>query len=275
MGRVRTGTAQLLIATDVAARGLDIDQLTHVFNYDLPSAPEAYVHRIGRVGRAGREGVAITLADPREHSLLRSIERLTKQPIEIARIPTFTDLQNRRLELTSAAIQEAAAQGGLVRFREVIESLSDDLDLTQIALAAIKLAHESRVGSEGEEENIPDLSSRMGRERPDSRAGRKAGRSTEPARGRRVRADRAGTGAMTRVFIGAGRSTGIRPQDLVGAIANEAGISGREIGAIEISDRFSLVEIPENAADRVIDALRESTIKGKKTVVRRERYRGH
>ena len=107
MGRLRGGTADLLVATDVAARGLDIDQLTHVVNYDVPSAPEAYVHRIGRVGRAGREGVAITLAEPREHRLLKTIERVTRQRITVEKVPTVADLRARRLELTRAALHES------------------------------------------------------------------------------------------------------------------------------------------------------------------------
>ena len=107
MGRLRRGTADLLVATDVAARGLDIDQLTHVVNYDVPSAPESYVHRIGRVGRAGREGVAITLAEPREHRLLDNIERLTKQTIAIEKIPTVADLRARQMELTLDQVREA------------------------------------------------------------------------------------------------------------------------------------------------------------------------
>src|SRR5204863_3600660 len=100
MNRLRSGTTELLVATDVAARGLDIDQLTHVVNYDVPSAPESYVHRIGRVGRAGRQGVAITLAEPREHRLLKNIEQLTRQKIAVEKVPTVADLRARRMELT-------------------------------------------------------------------------------------------------------------------------------------------------------------------------------
>ena len=107
MGRLRGGTADLLVATDVAARGLDIEQLTHVVNYDVPSAPESYVHRIGRVGRAGREGVAITLAEPREHRMLKTIERVAGAPIAVEKVPTVADLRARRLELTRAALRES------------------------------------------------------------------------------------------------------------------------------------------------------------------------
>ena len=115
MGRLRAGTADLLVATDVAARGLDIDQLTHVVNYDVPSAPDAYVHRIGRVGRAGREGVAITLAEPREHRMLKTIERLTRQRIAIEKVPTVADLRAGRMELTRATLREVLLEDDLER----------------------------------------------------------------------------------------------------------------------------------------------------------------
>lgn len=271
MGRLRSGSAELLIATDVAARGLDVEQLTHVVNYDVPSAPESYVHRIGRVGRAGREGVAITLAEPREHRLLKNIERVTRQRIDIAKIPTVADLRARRLELTRANLREAALRPDeLERFRVVVESLAGEFDLMDIAMAAVRVAHEATVGAEDDEENIPNFEPRPERfERPDSRkeGSRRPGKPVTASRGRRP-----ATEGMTRVFIGAGRDAGVRPQDLVGAIANEARLPGRQIGAIEISDRFSLVEVPEAAADSVIAALRNSTIKGKRPVVRRERY---
>ena len=275
MARLRSGTAELLIATDVAARGLDVEQLTHVFNYDVPSAPESYVHRIGRVGRAGREGVAITLAEPRELRLLKNIERVTKQRIDIAKIPTVEDLRARRLEHTKSAIRQSAMGGDLERFRSVIESLADEFDIMEVVLAAVKLAHETTVGNESDEETIPDMSARPDRDRNDryDRAdsyARRPGKPVDRPHARRTQGE-----GMTRVFIGAGRSAGIRPQDLVGAIANEAGLTGRDIGSIEISDRFSLVEVPEAAADNVIAALSESTIKGKKATVRRERYRSN
>ncbi|HEU0127413.1 MAG TPA: DEAD/DEAH box helicase [Pseudonocardiaceae bacterium] len=260
MGRLRSGTAELLIATDLAARGLDIEQLTHVVNYDVPSAPDAYVHRIGRVGRAGREGVAITLAEPREHRMLKVIERVTKQRITVEKVPTIADLRARRLELTRAALQESLLTDDLERFRVVVETLADEFDVMDVALAAVKLAHESS-GREADEEEIPEVVDATVRKRPDIRG----------ADGRERRRGCAETGGMTRVFLGVGRSVGIRPQDLVGAITGESHLGGRDIGAIEIADRFSLVEVPESAADEVIAALRHTTIKGKKPTVRRER----
>ena len=177
MGRLRAGTADLLVATDVAARGLDIEQLTHVVNYDVPSAPDAYVHRIGRVGRAGREGVAITLAEPREHRMLKTIERVTKQRIAVEKVPTVADLRARRLELTRAALHESLLEDDLEHFRVVVETLADEFDVMEVALAAVKLAHEAS-GAAADEEEIP-----RGRSRP--AATRKAGRR-ESARTRRA-----------------------------------------------------------------------------------------
>jgi ATP-dependent RNA helicase DeaD len=258
MGRLRNATADLLIATDLAARGLDIEHLTHVVNYSVPSAPEAYIHRSGRVGRAGREGVAITLAEPREHRMLKAIQRVTKQQITVEKVPTIADLRARRLELTRAALQESLLTNDLERFRVVVETLADEFDVMEVALAAVKLAHQS-LGDEADEQEFPELTEMPGRKRSDlSDADRCTGR-------------RARTAAMTRVVLGIGRNSGIRPQDLVGAITGESSLSGRDIGAIEITDRFSLVELPESAVDEVIAALRRTTIKGKKPTVRRER----
>ncbi|NUT21351.1 MAG: DEAD/DEAH box helicase [Hamadaea sp.] len=261
MARLRAGTADLLIATDVAARGLDIDLLTHVINYNVPSAAEAYVHRIGRVGRAGREGVAITLAEPREHRMLKTIEQATKHRFTIEKLPTVADLRTRRLEMTRAALQEILVAGDrLERFRVVVESLGDEFDIVDIALAAVQLAHES-TGNEIDEEEIPEYSDDIGRkarrDEPERRGGKGVNRSA---------------GGTVKLFFGLGRRANIRPQDIVGAIANEAGLKGRDIGAIEITDRFSLVEVPAGAADDVIRALRDSTVKGKKLVVRRESF---
>ncbi|MGD9798950.1 MAG: DEAD/DEAH box helicase, partial [Acidimicrobiia bacterium] len=152
MGRLRAGTADLLIATDVAARGLDVDHLSHVVNYDVPSAPEAYVHRVGRVGRAGREGIAITLAEPREHRLLKNIERLVGEPIAIERIPTVADLRSRRLAATLDRLRASIEDDDLDHVRVVVDTLSADFDLVEIALAAVKLAHEALGGDEDAED---------------------------------------------------------------------------------------------------------------------------
>jgi ATP-dependent RNA helicase DeaD len=246
MKRFRSGGIDLLIATDVAARGLDIEQLSHVVNYDVPSDPDAYVHRIGRVGRAGREGVAITLAEPREHRMLKTIERATGQTIGIERVPTVADLRARRLDLTRGALRETLLEGDLDRFRAVIEPLADEFDVVEIALAATKLAHEATNVTEEDDTEIPAIAAR-------------------PDRPRRER--------VAKLFVGAGRNRKLRPTDLVGAITGETRLNGRDIGAIEITERFSLVELPESAIDEVIAALRRGTIKGKKPTIRRDKGR--
>lgn len=286
MRRVRSNATDLLIATDVAARGLDVEHVSHVVNYDVPSAPESYVHRIGRTGRAGREGVAITLCEPRERRLLRNIEVVTKQKIEIATVPTVADLRARRLELTRGSLEEALLEGedSLETYRVVVNALAAEYDVVDIAAAAVKLADERGRDSEVAEEEIPVVEFR---ERPrlirEGREGRGERSGGDDRPGRSEREPRGDRGArrsvrgrqpewdVTRLYVGAGRKAGIRPGDLVGAIANEARMDSSDIGAIEIADRFSLVEVPEPMAERVIDALRGTTIKGKRVVVRRDR----
>jgi ATP-dependent RNA helicase DeaD len=273
MGRLRDGTAELLVATDVAARGLDVDTLTHVVNYDVPSAPESYVHRIGRVGRAGREGVAITLAEPRERRGLENIERLTKQKFDIATVPTVADLRARQVELTVEAVREALAAPDLDDFNVVLHSLAGDDSDRNIALAAIKLVHEAR-GQTIDELEIPDASDRLrggagtrsGGGRKDARPGGtkgKPGTRTERDRPSRETAD---TGF---VHVSLGRKAGVRPGDLVGAIANESGLSGREIGPIRISETYSVVGVPEASVEHVIETMQSTTMRGKRARVRR------
>lgn len=262
MKRFRSGALDLLVATDVAARGLDISQLSHVVNYDVPSEPEAYVHRIGRTGRAGREGTGITLLDPREQRLLRNIERVTKQKIEIAAVPTVADLRARRLELTRASLREAIVAGDLDHFRIVVESLGQEFDLLDIAAAGVKLAHVAN-GEKEDQAEIPRAALPVERPRE----------GPAPAFVPRVRRGPRAPDAVS-LFIGAGRNAGVRPADLVGAITNEAGLPARAIGAIELADRFSLVEVPEAVAEKVITALRKTKIRGHKVIVRREREEG-
>ncbi|MFN7573051.1 MAG: DEAD/DEAH box helicase [Betaproteobacteria bacterium] len=266
MKRVRAGAVDLLVATDVAARGLDVEQLSHVVNFNVPASPEAYVHRIGRTGRAGRAGVAITLAEPREHRLLRNIEQLTKQKIEVATVPTPMDVRARRLDLTRGALRALLEEGALDGYRVVADALASEFDPLDVAAAAVKLAHQAQQGdSAQDEEHIPSTEPRMRREpgpdapprKPHKAAG---GKGRTPARG----------GTMVRVYVGAGRMAGLRPADLVGAIANEAGVSAREIGAIEIEDRYSLVEVSGEIAEDAIRALRGTSIRGQRVVVRKD-----
>ncbi len=307
MNRLRTGTTELLIATDVAARGLDIDQLTHVVNYDVPSAPESYVHRIGRVGRAGREGTAITLAEPREQRLLANIERLTKQKIIIAKVPTVADLRARQIELTVSTLRDTLASEDLEDYATVIDTLSD-YDVRDLALAAIKWAHLTS-GAVVDEKEIPDASIRL--ERDSNARGkfgrdRDAGRGDKPAWGRdrptygsreggrdgardggrpAYGRDRDGDASrdarprgefvprsdagVAKVFFSVGREDGVRAGDFVGAIANETNLSGKQIGPIKIADRYTVVGVPEEAVEDVIRVMKKATLKGHKPSVRR------
>jgi ATP-dependent RNA helicase DeaD len=273
MARLRSGAAELLVATDVAARGLDVDQLTHVVNYDVPSAAESYVHRIGRVGRAGREGVAITLAEPREQRLLKNIERLTRQTIAIERVPSVADLRARQQQLTVETVARAIADSDVTTLRPVVDALLVDHELIDIALAALHLAHEA-AGATTDTAEIPDLAHKF-LERDDRRPAREGGREAGRDGGRReVHTHTHRRGAQSgnaRVYIGVGRSSGVRPNDLVGAIANETSLSGRDIGAIRVFDRYSVVEIPERSVDEVIGVMTNALIKGKKAPVRRYR----
>jgi ATP-dependent RNA helicase DeaD len=258
MNRVRTQKTDLLIATDVAARGLDIEHLSHVFNYDVPNAPEAYVHRIGRTGRMGREGTAITLAEPREHRLLRSIEQLTKQKIDVATVPTVADLRARRLELTRVTLRERIVAGDFDDVRVVVESLAEEFDVLDVAAAAVKMAHLASSSDSDEEIDVVAPQSDKRAAAPQRGPGG-SGRRDERA------------GDTVRLFIGAGRAAGIRPADLVGAITGEAGVPSRALGAIEISERFSLVEVPDELADDIVTAMGRANLRGKRVTVRRDR----
>ncbi len=280
MRRFRDETTDLLVATDVAARGLDIEHVSHVVNYDVPASPEDYVHRIGRTGRAGRAGMAITLAEPRERRLLRNIEHFTRQRIEPATVPTVADLRARQMHLTRAAVEEALAAGEYDRFRVLVEALADGHDALDIAAAALQLAHAALAGADDAAE-IPTAPLREPLPPPSARAsrgpvrggadgGRRGDRGAGPSGGGRSRSCGATAWQVARIHVGAGRTAGVRPADLVGAIANEAGVSPRLIGAIEIADRFAIVEVPDEIADAVVAALSAATIRGRRVEVRRE-----
>ncbi len=257
MGRFRTGQVELLVATDVAARGLDIEHVSHVINYDIPLDPEIYVHRIGRTGRAGREGAAITLVTPRERRLLNLIERTTGAKIQRLRLPTIADVIARRQESFKETISETIEEGGLEPYLIIAEQLGEEFSPTDLAAAAFKLL----LGETTDEEE--DTLAAM---EPDERKERRDGRQDGKREGRR---ERHGGGfgpekGMTRLYIDIGRDEGVRPADLVGAIANEAGIPGNAIGSIELYDHFSFVEVPANRAERVLKALKQTTIRKRK-----------
>jgi ATP-dependent RNA helicase DeaD len=227
----RDGRADLLVATDVAARGLDIPNVSHVINHDIPNDPEAYVHRIGRTARAGRPGIAITFVTPRERGLLRTIERLIGLKLKRMRVPTPADIAERRAQVFRDALRETIDAGNLEPYLMMIEGLGGDYDLADVAAGAVKLALQQQMGA------------------------------PTPADGK------AEEDGMDRLFIRAGRRDGVSARDLVGAIANEAGIPGRDIGSIDIYDNFSFVDVPRAQRQRIMDALTRSGVRGRRVAI--------
>jgi ATP-dependent RNA helicase DeaD len=287
MNRFREGVADLLIATDVAARGLDIEHVSHVINYDIPESPDVYVHRIGRTGRAGRGGTAITLVQPREYRLLKAIETVVKQRIEPARIPTVADVRARRMERLTAALRDTLIENEYDGYRVAVQSLAEEFDPLDIAAAAAKLAAETALGDETDDEHdIPQFdtkhesrpphehvaSDRKPRETKGNPVSRwESGRAEGKSSGHRAPKRR--SGGMTRLIIKVGDQRNVRPKDLVGAITNEANVTGDAIGAIQIGGESCLVEVPEAVAEKVLRALSRTTIKGQRVTARRERER--
>jgi ATP-dependent RNA helicase DeaD len=284
MARFREGALDVLVATDVAARGLDIEHVSHVVNFDVPTDPESYVHRIGRTGRAGRSGVAITIVEPREHRLLRNIERVVGTRLAIGRIPTIADLRERRMELLRATLREQLLEDELDRYRAVLEPLAEEFDLFDLALAAVSLADGAGRTEEDERDIVPAT---LYEERPATgRAGgpSRGGRPGPPTGQRRApsgapgrspgraagRGGGPGVGGWARLWVGGGRRAGLRAGDIVGAITHEAGVTGADVGAIQIADSFALVDVRSEVADRVVGALGDATIRGKVVPVRRD-----
>jgi ATP-dependent RNA helicase DeaD len=251
MARFRSGQCELLIATDVAARGLDVEQISHIINYDLPLEPEIYIHRIGRTGRAGRSGSAISLVTPRENRLWQIIQRTAGASIQRMWLPTIGDVLTRRQERFKETLREAIAEEGLEPYVLMAEELGEEYSPTDLAAAAFKLLlglrpEETEDKLAGNEPPVRDADSR----RP----------SRKYKNRNRMDAER----GMTRLYIDVGREEGVRPGDIVGAIANEADIPGHAIGAIEIFDHFSLVDVPNNQSKRVLQALKQTRIRSHK-----------
>ena len=273
LDRFRKGHTQLLVATDVAARGLDIPDVSHIINYDLPIDAESYVHRIGRTGRAGRGGEALTLVTPRERRLLRMTEQAIHRPLERLRLPTPADVAARRRASFREDVLHILDAGQLDPFLRLVEDLAGTHDPAELAAAAFKMAAQARdAGRPGRTATFletPDPTTAEAEperaemdERPQRGRPSRAGERPAFARGRR---DRRGErdGAMARLFLRVGRRDGVRPADLVGAIANEAGVPGDAIGDIDLYDTFSFVEVPEEMSDIVRSALNATTIRGR------------
>ncbi|HEX8393877.1 MAG TPA: DEAD/DEAH box helicase [Longimicrobium sp.] len=268
MAKFRQGTADLLIATDVAARGLDVEHVSHVVNYDIPQTPEVYVHRIGRTARAGREGTALTLVLPRERFLLKAIERTTGQPFEHAKVPRPEEIRARRRGRIVDSVREAlAATDELEPFRDILRPLMEEFDPMDVAAAALRVAAKKGGTEEpGSDTEIPEFEDRGGRNERHN-----TGEDSRGPRGRRDRHEGGTPAGKATLYIGIGRRRGIRPADIVGAIAGEARISGDRIGAIEIADQFTLVDVDEQDADAIVEKLSKASIRGRPVAIRRSR----
>jgi ATP-dependent RNA helicase DeaD len=237
----------------VAARGLDIEDISHVFNYHLPDDAEVYVHRIGRTGRAGRTGVAITLLAPREKRRLREVEALTKQPIKKMELPTVAEIHRQREAEVVEKVKIWLGRGRFKRELEMVQELvADGHDPLNVAAAALKVARadeKQRPIAEIEEVKSERRERNGGRGRQDSLGRRER---TGKGGGSRSRGDGAHEEGMVRLKLNKGRMHGIRPNDIVGTIAFHANIPGYAIGKIRIGDKHTFVDIPEDLVEQVL-----------------------
>ncbi len=290
MKKFRTGQIELLIATDVAARGIDVDDVEAVFNYDVPQDEESYVHRIGRTGRAGRSGRAFTFVGPRDFYKLNDIQRYTKTKIPRETIPTYSDVEKNRVTLFFEKVKGVIEEAGLEKYTQLVENFMDgeECNTVDVAAALIKMS----IGSNEKEDTIAmesqynerrssndrdggygrdsggrggrDSGGRVGRDSGGSR-GRESSSGGREMRERRPRREtREGDENMVRLAINIGDNKKIRAKDILGAVAGETGLPGKMIGAIEIHEKHSTVDVPKDVAKDVMRVMKNSQIKGLK-----------
>ena len=258
LGRFRANQLKVLVATDVAARGLDIDDISHVFNYHLPDDAEVYVHRIGRTGRAGKTGVAITLLAPREKRRLREVEALTKQPVTKMEIPTASDIVKHRESQVVENVKIWLGRGRYKRELEMVQELiAAGHDPLNIAAAAMKIARadeKQRPIAEISEVKVEPRKKEEMSPRRHGDGGKTFERRERPHGGdsKRRRGAESHEDGMVRLKLNMGKTNGIRPSDIVGTIAFHANIPGYTIGKIRIEDRVTFVDIPEDAVEQVL-----------------------
>jgi len=272
--RFRDGAVELLVATDVAARGLDIDEIDIVFNYDLPTDPEDYVHRIGRTGRAGRSGRAVSFVFGREIYRLQGVERYTRQVIKREKIPSVEQVEGRRADIIFESLKERLETGGFDSYQENIDRLLEQGHTpTDIAGALITMLRESS-GREGEaiqEDREPDgprkdfNKGKGDRQRPERResGGREYGGRDKPYERGGKRDAGPVEGGMSRLFISLGKGAGIMPKDIVGMMYREAGLPDGSLGRITLFPKHCLVDVPEGLADQAIQKTRNAKLRGK------------
>ena len=250
MDKFRQGTIDILVATDVAARGIDVDDVEMVFNYDLPQDEEYYVHRIGRTGRAGREGISFSFVFGKEIRKMKDIERYTKCKLVRHNIPTIADVEEKKVTAFFKEVKDVIKDSNLSKQTQWIENLCEEegLEAIEVAAALVKIA----LGDEEKQEIVEETSSykeESGRRRRD-RGDRKRGKNAEAG--------------MVRLFINVGKNQRIQAKDIVGAIAGEAGIPGKLVGTIDIYDKYTFVEVPKENAKKVLDKMKNIKIKGNK-----------
>jgi ATP-dependent RNA helicase DeaD len=261
--RLKKGSLDIVIATDVAARGLDVERITHVVNYDIPYDTEVYIHRIGRTGRAGRKGTAILFVSPRERRMLRAIEQATRQPIQQMRLPTLQDIADRRVEQFKAQLVEALDNEDIGFYRDLVDKLvvEEIGEPADIAAAIAHLMHKERpLAAPAEPE-------------PPVREFRDFGQDRGPRPPRGERGDRGDfrrhEGPTNLYTIDVGRQHGVMPKDIVGAIANEGGIPAKQIGAIKLFDTYSTVELPTNLPEDFFRSLRKTWVRNQRLNLQR------
>ena len=272
MNSFRNGRTEILVATDVAARGIDVDDVEAVFNYDIPQDDEYYVHRIGRTGRAGRTGIAFSFVVGREVYKLRDIQRYCKTKIIPQAVPSLDDIT----EIKAEKIQEQAGcvmnEMDLSPVVHILEKKLLEEDYTSLELAAALLrmhmgeSNEDIIIDSRPARSLDDLDSWGGKERGrrDGRYGRgRDGRGDRSQRGGRGGRGRSQDNGMARLFLNVGRDQNIKPGDVLGAIAGESGISGRMIGSIDMYDKYTFVEVPEDCAGEVLECMKRVKIRGK------------
>ncbi len=264
--QLKNGKLDILVATDVAARGLDVDRISHVVNYDIPIDTESYVHRIGRTGRAGRSGAAISFVTPRERRLLTAIEKATRQPLTEMRMPSAEDVNVTRLSRFDDAITAALAdRERLDAFRDIVGHYVNHHDVVESDVAAalaIVAQGDTPLLLSADDLRPP----RVERERRDDRPGRDGDERGE----RRARPAR-GSGNMATYRIDVGRRHRVEPRQIVGALANEGGFSREDFGHIDIRPDFSLVELPAGLPQDRIDRLASTVINGRPIDIRPDR----
>ncbi|MDN5814515.1 MAG: DEAD/DEAH box helicase [Yaniella sp.] len=259
---LRHGRIDILVATDVAARGLDVERISHVVNYDIPHDTSSYVHRIGRTGRAGRQGDAILLMTPRERYLLRSIEKATKQPVEEMQLPTLDEVNaSRRAAFSENITQTMAAHAEdqeLTVYRDLVSNYIDEHDVAAVDIAAaLALMAQDGRPLEAKEPDLPALNLR--------------GRRKEQGAERSSRPKRATKEGHATYWIAVGHKDKVGPGNIVGAIANEGNLDISEIGDITIRPTFSLVELPEDLSGKQESALKNAVVAGRKLNLRLDR----